>query len=40
MDTVLKLMLRNLKNEKNKYAGNGDDKVQEKISAEKSIVMQ
>jgi parallel beta-helix repeat protein len=31
---------KNLKNEKNKYAGNGNDKVQEKVSADKLIFMQ
>ena len=31
---------KNLKNEKNRYAGNGNDKVQEKVSAEKTIFMQ
>jgi parallel beta-helix repeat protein len=31
---------KNLKNEKNKYAGNGSEKVQEKVSGEKNIIMQ
>jgi parallel beta-helix repeat protein len=31
---------KNFKNEKNKYAGNGSDKAQEKVSAEKTIFMQ
>ena len=31
---------KNLKNEKNRYAGNGNDKVQEKVSAERIIFMQ
>jgi hypothetical protein len=31
---------KNLKNEKNNYAGNGSEKVQEKVSGEKNIIMQ